>query len=161
MESFLRYKLLSRNASPPFKSNPLSVGFDLKAAEIGVIKARKSLKVKTDLCLQFPNVYYGRITARSGLATTFGIVTTASTIGKFGQSNHSLKLVYSDPDYTGNVYMCLFNLSDTDFHFNIGDRLAQLIVQPYANPPMMQVEQLKETERGDKAFGSSGLNENK
>jgi len=40
--------------------------------------------------------------------------------------------------------------------YEVGDRIAQMVVLGYPNVKIMEVEELSETERGDKAFGSSG-----
>jgi dUTP pyrophosphatase len=39
-----------------------------------------------------------------------------------------------------------------------GDRIAQLIVQPYLSFEWEEVTNLDETQRGDKGFGSTGVN---
>ena len=39
---------------------------------------------------------------------------------------------------------------------NQGDRIAQLVLTPYANRDMTTVSELPSTDRGGKGFGSSG-----
>ena len=62
-----------------------------------------------------------------------------------------------DADYRGNVGVVLFNFGPTDFEVNIGDRIAQLILEQISMVPAVQVEELTETERGVGGFGSTGV----
>jgi dUTP pyrophosphatase len=39
-----------------------------------------------------------------------------------------------------------------------GDRIAQLIIQPYLNVDFNVVDELTDTERGSSGFGSTGMN---
>ena len=39
--------------------------------------------------------------------------------------------------------------------YKVGDRVAQMVVLPYPNIKLSQREQLTDTERGDKGFGST------
>ena len=40
--------------------------------------------------------------------------------------------------------------------YKVGERIAQMVVLGYPNVKIMEVEELSDTERGDKGFGSSG-----
>lgn len=62
-----------------------------------------------------------------------------------------------DADYRGNVGVVLFNFGPTDFEINIGDRIAQLILEKISMVPAIQVEELTETLRGEGGFGSTGV----
>lgn len=53
--------------------------------------------------------------------------------------------------------MVLFNFGKEDFHVDIGDRIAQLILEQISMVPAVQVEELTETERGAGGFGSTGV----
>jgi dUTP pyrophosphatase len=53
--------------------------------------------------------------------------------------------------------MLLCNNSDTDFHISIGDRVAQLIFHPLAIVNPILTDNLEESSRGEKGFGSSGV----
>lgn len=62
-----------------------------------------------------------------------------------------------DADYRGNVGVVLFNFGSEDFEVNVGDRIAQLILEQISMVPAVQVEELTETERGEGGFGSTGV----
>jgi dUTP pyrophosphatase len=48
------------------------------------------------------------------------------------------------------------NEYDLDKIYKVGDRIAQLVIMPIPLIEYKQVEELSETERGDKGFGSTG-----
>ena len=62
-----------------------------------------------------------------------------------------------DADYRGNVGVVLFNFGPSDFEINVGDRIAQLILERISMVPAVQVEELTETIRGEGGFGSTGV----
>ena len=63
-----------------------------------------------------------------------------------------------DSDYRGNIGVILFNHSDDTFVVNEKDRIAQLILERIATPPVVEVAELTETTRGAGGFGSTGKN---
>jgi len=95
--------------------------------------------------MAIPEGFYGRIAPRSGLAVKKSINVGAGVI---------------DPDYRGEVRVLLFNLGDADFVVEAGDRIAQLILEQCATPPVVEVDSLDETLRSDGyngGFGSTGV----
>lgn len=61
-----------------------------------------------------------------------------------------------DEGYTGSIKVKLYNLGTEPYTVHAGDKIAQLIIQPYAAPELELVEHLDETERGENGFGSTG-----
>lgn len=78
---------------------------------------------------------------RSGLAVKHGIDVGAGVI---------------DADYRGPLKILLFNLSETDFAVQAGDRVAQLVLERIVNPEVAVVKELETTVRGVGGFGSTG-----
>jgi dUTP pyrophosphatase len=130
-----------KDAKLPVRATPGSAGYDLFAANRMVIPARGRGLVPTGLVIKIPENYYGRIAPRSGLALKNGIDVGAGVI---------------DSDYRGSVGVVLFNHSDVNFHIDAGDRIAQLIIEHIATPPVQEVDSLDDTERGTGGFGSTG-----
>jgi dUTP pyrophosphatase len=62
-----------------------------------------------------------------------------------------------DHSYTGIAKVCLTNLSGNPFKIEFGDRIAQLFVTKIEKPEIEVVSELNKTDRGDNAFGSSGV----
>ena len=62
-----------------------------------------------------------------------------------------------DADYRGNVGVVLFNFGAKDFEVNVGDRIAQLILERISMAPAVKVDELTTTERGGRGYGSTGI----
>jgi dUTP pyrophosphatase len=139
--SKLAFKKLSEHAVLPTRASKLAAGLDLYAAAPQIIPARGYASVSTGLATAIPPNYYGRIAPRSGLAAKFGIDTLAGVV---------------DADYRGEIIIILSNHSDQDFSVNIGDRVAQFVIESIITPVPELVDQLDETDRGDGGFGSTG-----
>ena len=141
----LKVKLLSPKAVLPVKGTSLAAGYDLSSAQQLTIPVHGRALVQTDISISVPKGTYGRIAPRSGLAVKHGITTGAGVI---------------DADYTGPIGIVLFNHGEQEFHIQKGDRIAQLILEQVANKPVIQVQKLTQTTRGDKGFGSTGSQQN-
>ena len=138
----LSFKLLSENAMCPTRGKPGDAGLDLYSAVDFIIPAYKHSAVPTNIAVEIPPNYYGRIAPRSGLAYKNGIDVFAGV---------------ADSSYRGELKVILFNGSPNDFKISKGDRIAQLIVTPYLHLDPVVVEELSNTERGDGGFGSTGV----
>jgi len=119
--------------------------YDEKEKWAIVIPPKGTLKVNTGICIAIPTGCFGGIYARSGLATKQGLA-PANKVGII------------DSDYRGELIVALYNHSDLPVTLHKGDRIAQLIIQPYIQTQLVEVKELEETERGDGGFGSTGIN---
>jgi dUTP pyrophosphatase len=63
-----------------------------------------------------------------------------------------------DSGYRGEIGVILYNTGFEPFEVNVGDRIAQLVIQKFETAEFELVDVLSETERGDGGFGSSGTN---
>ena len=142
----LRVKKLSAVATIPSRGSEWSAGYDLSSAKAMTIAPGERAIVPTDLSIACPAGTYGRIAPRSGLTVKKGIHVGAGVV---------------DADYRGPVGVVLFNLGDKDFEINVGDRVAQLILEQIMMAPVEEVEELEETVRGSGGFGSTGVASNK
>lgn len=140
--SLLKVKKLSEKAVLPSRASPLSAGYDLSSAAKTKVPARGKALVPTDLSIAIPEGTYARIAPRSGLAWKHSIDVGAGVI---------------DADYRGPVGVILFNHSDIDFEVNVGDRIAQLVIEKIMTPDVVEVEDLDSTLRGEGGFGSTGV----
>lgn len=78
------------------------------------------------------------------------------------RSSMSKKLIHAalgtiDSDYRGEIGVLLINLGKTPLFINKGDRVAQAVFAPVRQFELEQADQLDETKRGSKGFGSSGI----
>ena len=140
----MNIKKLHIHAKVPTRANPNDAGADLYSIESVVIPPLSRGVVKTGLALEIPVSYYGRVAPRSGLAAKHGIDVLAGVI---------------DSSYRGEIGVVLLNTdSSNSFTVNVGDRIAQLIIESHYNPVFVEVLDLLETNRGEGGFGSSGTN---
>jgi dUTP pyrophosphatase len=144
----LYVKLLNEGAKAPQKTNSLDAGYDLSSCIEVQIPGKTRAVVSTGVSVRIPIGTYGRVAPRSGLAVNYGIDVLAGVV---------------DASYSGEIKVVLYNTSNTTFTINIGDRIAQLIIEKIATPEIEVVNELPTTEfesgvlRGDRGFGSSGV----
>lgn len=123
-----------------------AAGMDLRAAVTSpmVIKPGERVMIPTGLQMALPEGYEAQIRPRSGLAIRNGI-TMLNTPGTI------------DADYRGEVKVIAINHGDEEFVVKHGDRIAQMVIAPVTQFPVVEVSDLDETERGDGGFGSTGM----
>ena len=125
-----------------------SAGMDLRACIDNQIKisagATELLPSGIAIYIEDPN-YAGLILPRSGLGHKNGIV-LGNLVGLI------------DSDYQGELMISLWNRSKTPFVISPGDRVAQLILVPVKQVPLLIVSEFDTSKRGEDGFGSSGIN---
>ena len=137
----LYVKKLRNNAAIPKRGTEEAAGYDVASSEEVTVPAKGKVVVKTGISVAVPEGCYGRIAPRSGLAVKKFIDVGAGVI---------------DADYRGEVGVVLFNHSEEDFKVKPGDRIAQLILEKIDTPQVKEVEELPDTTRVAKGFGSTG-----
>jgi dUTP pyrophosphatase len=134
---------LRDDAVLPRQAYPGDAGLDLASCEHVILEPGERAFVGTGLAVAIPEGYAGFVQPRSGLATRHGI-TIVNAPG----------LV--DSGYRGELRVVLLN---TDAHeaFTVepGMRIAQLVVMPVPAVSLVEVDELSESERGVRGFGSS------
>ncbi len=128
----------------PAYAKPGDAGADLRAAESITVPSNGRVTVKTGVSIALPNGYVALVHPRSGLAAKFG-VTVLNAPGTV------------DAGYRGEIAVTLFNSSSEDFEVNIGDRIAQLVIQQVEVANFVRVEKLPDSSRGHDGFGSTGV----
>jgi dUTP pyrophosphatase len=141
MPETLQIKRLTLDATLPTRASPGSVGYDLYSLNDLIIQPNSRDIVSTGVCATIPLGCYGRIAPRSGLTVKYGIHVGAGVI---------------DPDYTGELKVCLFNLGSVPFEIKQGERIAQLILEKCSTPLIQEVNELQKTMRANRGFGSTG-----
>lgn len=140
----IKIQKIHPNALIPEYQTEGSSGFDLHAVEEVMIKPYSVGLVKIGICLSLEVGYELQVRTRSGLAL-----------------NHQVMVLNSpgtvDNDYRGEIKVILANLSDKDFKVQVGDRIAQGVVQKTYKAEFIECERLDETSRGSGGFGSTGV----
>lgn len=137
----LLFKKIHPQAVIPSYAHPEDIGLDLYSVESVIVPARQRVMISTGLSAALPIGYAALIWDRSGLAAKNGLTVLAGVI---------------DPNYRGEWKVILYNTSDQDYEVNIGDRIAQALIQEIDKLPIEEVTELPESNRGEGGFGSSG-----
>ena len=124
-----------------------AAGADLRAdlgrgAEMTLAPLERKL-IPTGLKIALEPGYEAQVRPRSGLALKHGI-SAPNSPGTI------------DSDYRGEVGVILINHGQIAFEIKRGERIAQMVIAPYAQAIMAEVEALDETARGAGGFGSTG-----
>ena len=141
----VKFIKLNSNAIVPTYGTPYAAGADLYALPDGEITVNpgETVLVHTGIAIQIPEGYGGFIFARSGIATKRGLA-PANKVGVI------------DSDYRGEIMVSIHNHSAVSQTIASGERVAQLVIMPYAKACFCECESLDETERAAGGFGSTG-----
>lgn len=114
---------------------------NIEKTTMGIPEILNRCLVPTGISMAIPSGYYGRIASRSGLSCK-GFDVGAGVI---------------DSGYRGEIKVLMINNSTEIKTFNVGDKIAQLILTKIMdNPILKEVSELPESNRGDNGFGSTG-----
>lgn len=140
----LPVRRLSDAATLPTRAHEGDAGLDLHAAEPAILAPGERISVGTGIALEIPEGHAGLVLPRSGLAARHGIALV-----------NSPGLI--DSGYRGEVRVLLLN-TDTEgsFEIGVGDRVAQLLITPFAAAEPVVAPELAVSSRGEGGFGSSG-----
>jgi len=140
----LKVTRLAEGARLPARAHEGDAGLDLHAAEAATLAPGERQSIATGIAVEIPAGHAGLVLPRSGLAAKHGIALV-----------NSPGLI--DAGYRGEVRVLLLN-TDRDRSFDIapGDRIAQLLVTPFAVTEPVEAESLAASTRGENGFGSSG-----
>ena len=142
----LLVKLLTEGARVPVVAHPgEDLGYDVFALESVELWARASLRVKTGIAVEARHPETGAglgllVRDRSSMAAR-GVAVTGGVI---------------DAGYRGEIQILLTNLTDEAIRIEAGDKIAQMIPVPVLTGQVQQVDELGDSSRAEKGFGSSG-----
>lgn len=140
-------KLEVEGSKMPSYGSEYAAGMDITSCEKVTVPSHGRTLVNTGFSVSIdPSImdkYYLRIAPRSGLAVKQGLTTGAGVI---------------DSDYRGVVKVLLFNHGDEDYEVNVGDRIAQMIMERIMRSHFVQTDSHEGSSRGTSGFGSTGNN---
>lgn len=136
---------IKTNEKTPAYATEHSAGIDLycKTDKEIIIKAKETVKIHTGLFVEIPEGYFGAVYPRSSTGVKKHLM-LANTVGII------------DSDYRGELMIFFYNYGEKDQTIENGDRLAQLVIQPYLKCEIKKVDELADSKRGDGGFGSTG-----
>lgn len=123
-----------------------SAGLDLRACteEPVTIKPGQTILVPTGMAIHIKEQNLAAVLLpRSGLGHKNGIV-LGNLVGLI------------DSDYQGQVFVSVWNRGGSEFTFDVGERIAQMVFVPIVQVEFEQVEEFVPTDRGVGGFGHSG-----
>ncbi len=148
--------MLREGARLPSRAHEGDAGLDLHAVEAATIGPGERASVGTGIVVEIPPGHAGLVLPRSGLAAKHGIALV-----------NAPGLI--DSGYRGEVRVLLLNTDRArPFEVQPGDRIAQLVVTPFAGvEPVEAVDSVElaagtavarggSPVRGENGFGSSG-----
>ena len=139
----LPIRRLREDAIVPVRAYAGDAGFDLASCEGLELGPGERAVVGTGLAVAIPEGYAGFVQPRSGLASRHGI----SVVNAPG---------LIDAGYRGEIRVVLLNTDRVEsFVVEPGMRIAQLVVMEVPQLELVEIEELPESERGVRGFGSS------
>ena len=136
----MKVKKLLPQAKLPNRAHATDSGADLFAVERTVLPPRSITHVHTGIAVELPENTSGVIWGKSSVESK-GIKAMAGLV---------------DAPYRGELIVCMYNLNDTEFIFEQGQKVAQLVVLPTLYPSFEETAELTDTTRGTGGFGSTG-----
>ena len=147
----LKYKILDNRIGTEFDipryQTSGSAGMDLIACceESITLSPNQSTIIPSGISIFIEdNNFAAIVIPRSGLGAKKGLV-----------CGNLLGLI--DSDYQGPLSISLWNRSESEIVINPGERVAQLVVIRVNQVELDLVDEFTETERGNKGFGSTGV----
>ena len=138
----VKFKKLVETAKCPIKAHPTDAGADLTAVSREWNKEYGCWIYGTGIATEIPEGYVGLVFPRSSIRKY--TLAQCNAVGVI------------DSSYRGEIMVSYKLTSDVEKIYNIGDKIAQLIILPYPEVSYKEVETLSETDRGENGHGSSG-----
>lgn len=126
---------------PVYVRGDEDAALDIHAITGGTIPPGEQRVFGTGLAFALPAGTVGLVWDRSGLAFNHGVTTVGGLI---------------DPGYRGELKICLLNTGRESYGVKAGDRIAQYLILKTDRATFEEVVELQTSQRGDRAFGSSG-----
>ncbi|MBI2572993.1 dUTP diphosphatase [Candidatus Woesearchaeota archaeon] len=137
----LPIKKLSPDAILPQYAHAGDAGLDFFSNEHVTILPNERHAVATGIAMAIPFGYVGLLWDRSGLAVKNGIKLLGGVI---------------DASYRGEIKIIMYNTGTEPLVITKGMKIAQMLIQQYQQCTIQETNDLPDTSRGDKGFGSTG-----
>ncbi len=136
----VKVKRLSENAILPKYNNPNDSGMDFYTPHDFTLEPRESKIISLDLAFELPQGYGMNVRGTSGNTSKTKMRVHFGTV---------------DNGYRGNLGVIVDNIGDTPITFERGRKIAQGVLVKEPQATIVEVNDLDESIRGDKGFGSS------
>lgn len=137
----IQVQKLHKDAKIPEFAHNTDAGMDLCGVEEVSIAPGEHTVVPTGIAMAIPEGYVGLIWDKSGNAIKRGLKVLGGVI---------------DAGYRGEIKIGIVNHGKEAHTFDVGDKVAQMLLQEVSHANFEEVDSLDETERGEGGFGSTG-----
>lgn len=143
----------------PRYANPGDSGFDLVAAEDTIIEPGQTKVIPTGLAFEIPPGFELQVRPRSGISRKTFLRVVLGTVDSGFRGE--VGVVVSNTSYPGNSITLGINdeleiFKSVTYVVKKGDRIAQGVIAPVETANFVEVDELADSERGNKGFGSTG-----
>lgn len=138
----IKVKKLVDHADLPKYSREGDAGLDLTATDMYHDREHGFVEYGTGLAVEIPRGYVGLLFPRSSISKKS--LSLANSVGVI------------DSNYRGEIKLRFRPTQDIPEEYSVGERVGQLLVIPYPEVQLEEVEELSDTNRGAGGFGSSG-----
>lgn len=140
--TLVKIKKLRGDAVIPEYAKSGDAGMDLTAISKNI--QPQYIEYGTGLAVEIPEGYVGLIFPRSSVSKMD--LVQANSVGII------------DSGYRGELLVRFKTTRDFPMKtFNVGERVAQIMILPYPNINFVEVDELSDSERGEGGFGSTGV----
>ncbi len=137
----VQVKKLLETAKMPVYAHEDDAGMDLYVAVAVTINQGERTQIRTGIAVAIPQGYVGLVWDKSGISHKGGLKVMGGVI---------------DAGYRGEILVGIVNLGEGTQTFEVGDKIAQILIQKVEHPELEEVSELEETIRGASGFGSTG-----
>jgi dUTP pyrophosphatase len=144
MKFFLTQEACEKELTPLTSPRSGDAGYDLRSLDEIELRQGEQAIVRTGLHISLPVGWVGLLRDRSSMA----------------QKRIYVHSGVIDASYRGEVKVIIENGGSESFRINVNDKIVQMVIVPhYFETPQKvgSLEELGETDRGQKGFGSTGL----
>lgn len=139
----IHFKKLVQTAQKPKFGKPGDAGADLVATSVDFSR-KNQVVYGTGLAVEIPEGMVGLVFPRSSVRNYD--LSMANSVGVI------------DSGYRGEIMVTfnILNLHTVENSYQVGDRIAQLVIMPVPLAQYVEVDELSETQRGTDGHGSTG-----
>jgi len=137
--------VLERGAKMPVRIYNNDAGYDLFVSKSVMARARSMVNVPTGVSCKSEIPAWILLTGRSSTLSNYGLMVNEGII---------------DGDYTGELFIKVYNPKNEDVYIPKDMRIGQIIVLPHTNIKFNKVVKIQNQSinvRGNRGFGSSGV----
>jgi dUTP pyrophosphatase len=137
----LKVKKVHPEAKLPSYAHSFDAGMDLYAAEEVLVEPGQVTRIRSGIAMEIPEGYVGLCWDKSGVSM-----------------NNRIKLLGGviDAGYRGELLLGVINLGTEPYIVKKGDKVMQLLIQKVENVDILESDELGDSMRGEKGFGSTG-----